>query len=71
MLLAEAGCGKTEEFCSSVVNLIRSGRTAFFMRVEDLADDGVSSSLEQHRSGHHTKRRLWQSHRTTSPERTA
>ncbi len=46
VLLAEAGSGKTEEFQARCWALQGEGRPAFFVRVEDLADDGLDASLD-------------------------
>lgn len=45
VLLAEAGCGKTAEFEARTVILQQAGRFAVFVRVEDLADDGLEACL--------------------------
>ncbi len=45
VLLAEAGCGKTEEFEARTLILRQVGRFAVFVRVEDLADDGLDACL--------------------------
>ncbi|WP_156463059.1 hypothetical protein [Methylobacterium sp. Leaf93] len=46
VLLAEASSGKTEEFRNSAQALAAAGGHAFFVRVEDLADDGFEQALE-------------------------
>ncbi len=46
VLLAEAGCGKTEEFRAATNKLNSEGDAAFFLRIEDLADDGMEASLD-------------------------
>jgi hypothetical protein len=46
VLLAEASSGKTEEFRHQVGALTAQGRAAFFVTIEDLADDGFEDALE-------------------------
>lgn len=46
VLLAEAGSGKTEEFQARCRALLGEGKTAFFIRVEDLVDAGLDASLD-------------------------
>lgn len=46
ILLAEASSGKTQEFRSRATVLTAEGKPAFFVRVEDLADDGFEAALE-------------------------
>jgi len=45
-LLAEATSGKTEEFRHQAASLAEQGRAGFYVRIEDLADDGFASALE-------------------------
>ncbi len=45
VLLAEASCGKTEEFRHQQERLADEGHAAFFVRIEDLADHGLDVSL--------------------------
>src|SRR5262245_6506045 len=45
VLLAEASCGKTEEFHYQQRRLATEGKAAFFVPVEDLADHGLDASL--------------------------
>jgi hypothetical protein len=45
VLLAEASCGKTEEFRYQQRRLAAEGKAAFFVPVEDLADHGLDASL--------------------------
>lgn len=45
VLLAEALSGKTKELEHRAVALRREGKPAFFLRIEDLADDSVEASL--------------------------
>jgi len=45
VLLAEASCGKTEEFHHQRQRLAAEGTAAFFVRIEDLADHGLDASL--------------------------
>lgn len=46
VLLAEASSGKTEEFYHRAKDLNAHGKTAFFARIEDLADDGFEAALD-------------------------
>lgn len=46
VLLAEASSGKTEEFRHQAEILTAQGKAAFFVRVEDLADDGLEAALD-------------------------
>lgn len=46
VLLAEASSGKTEEFRNQAQTLVVQGKAAFFVRIEDLADDGFEAALE-------------------------
>ena len=46
VLLAEASSGKTEEFRHQQQQLSASGRPAFFVRIEELADLGFEAALE-------------------------
>src|SRR5689334_4618840 len=46
VLLAEASSGKTEEFRHQAETLISQGKAAFFVRIEDLADEGFEAALE-------------------------
>jgi hypothetical protein len=45
VLLAEASCGKTEEFRYQRQRLADEGRPAFLVSIEDLADHGLDASL--------------------------
>lgn len=45
VLLAEASSGKTEEFRYQAGELVAQGKAAFFVRIEDLADDGFEAAL--------------------------
>ena len=47
VLLAEALSGKTEEFRHQAEALIAQGKAAFFVRIEDLADDGFEAALDR------------------------
>ncbi len=42
VLLAEASSGKTEEFRHQAASLVNQDKAAFFVRIEDLADDGAA-----------------------------
>lgn len=46
VLLAEASSGKTVEFRHQCEVLASQGRAAFYVRIEDLADDGFENALE-------------------------
>ena len=46
ILLAEAASGKTEEFRHQCDVLKAAGSPAFFLRIEELADQGVETSLD-------------------------
>lgn len=46
VLLAEAASGKTDEFLNISRKLIANDELAFFLRIEELAEDGVSDSLD-------------------------
>ncbi|HSP44601.1 MAG TPA: hypothetical protein VLO30_01285 [Chthoniobacterales bacterium] len=46
ILLAEAASGKTEEFRHQYETLQAAGRPAFFLRIEELADQGTETSLD-------------------------
>jgi len=46
VLLAEASSGKTEEFNNCTQKLLSQKKAAFFIRIEDLADDGFLQSLD-------------------------
>jgi len=46
VLLAEASSGKTEEFQHQQQMLEAAGKAAFFMRIEELADQGFEAALE-------------------------
>jgi hypothetical protein len=46
VLLAEAASGKTEEFLHQCEALQASGKPAFFLRIEDLADQGTEAALD-------------------------
>ena len=45
VLLAEASSGKTEEFRNQVTVLRAEGQAAFFVRIEELADEGFEATL--------------------------
>lgn len=45
VLLAEAESGKTEEFWAATQRLRNDGKAAFFVRIEDLADDGFEKCI--------------------------
>lgn len=47
VLLAEASSGKTEEFRFQASQLVTQGKAAFFVRIEDLADEGFEAALER------------------------
>jgi hypothetical protein len=47
VLLAEAASGKTAEFRNQAELLNAAGKPAFFVRIEDLADDGFKDALDQ------------------------
>jgi len=47
VLLAEASSGKTEEFRHQAETLATDGKAAFFVRIEDLAEDGFDAALER------------------------
>lgn len=46
VLLAEASSGKTEEFRHQAETLLNNGKPAFFIRIEDLADDCFNVALD-------------------------
>jgi hypothetical protein len=46
VLLAEASSGKTEEFRNQQARLATEGKPAFFVRIEELADQGFEAALE-------------------------
>src|ERR1700753_2323813 len=46
VLLAEAQSGKTEEFRHQAEQLSKNGKSAFFVRIEDLADEGFDAALD-------------------------
>ncbi|WP_437950246.1 hypothetical protein WME98_05060 [Sorangium sp. So ce296] len=46
VILGEAGSGKTRELRAQAERLRMDGREGFFLRVEDLAKDGVAAALE-------------------------
>lgn len=48
VLLAEASSGKSEEFTNQQAALEAAGKIAFFMRIEELADQGFEDALEAH-----------------------
>ncbi len=48
--MAEASSGKTEEFRHRAGALAAEDKAAFFVRIEDLADDGFEPALESHDS---------------------
>lgn len=45
VVLGEAGSGKTWEFVERERELIRDGKQAFFVRIEDLAEDGLEAAI--------------------------
>ena len=45
ILLAEAGSGKSEEFRNQARTLAAEGKPAFFVRIEELADQGFEAAL--------------------------
>ena len=45
VLLAEASCGKSEEFRHQQLRLAAEGNWSFFVSIEDLADHGLDASL--------------------------
>ena len=51
VLLAEAAGGKTEEFRHRAWELANQGKPAFFVRIEDLADEGFEPALEPQDTG--------------------
>ncbi len=46
VLLAEASSGKSEEFRNQCQTLVSEGKAAFFLRIEELADQGFEAALE-------------------------
>jgi hypothetical protein len=46
VLLAEASSGKTEEFRNQIAVLRKEGHAAFFVRIEELADEGFEPALD-------------------------
>src|SRR5882724_6649600 len=46
ILLAEAASGKTEEFRHQCDVLKAAGSPAFFLRIEELADQGIEAALD-------------------------
>jgi hypothetical protein len=46
ILLAEASSGKSEEFRHQQEELVRAGKPAFFIRIEELADQGFEAALD-------------------------
>ena len=46
VLLAEALSGKTEEFRNNAEKLLEEGNSAFFVRIEELADEGFEQALD-------------------------
>ncbi|NOZ83774.1 MAG: hypothetical protein GXP60_03040 [Epsilonproteobacteria bacterium] len=46
VLLAEALSGKTEEFKNNAEKLVIAGKAAFFIPIEELADEGFENSLD-------------------------
>jgi hypothetical protein len=46
VLLAEASSGKSEEFRNQQERLVAQGKTAFFLRIEELADHGFAAALD-------------------------
>jgi hypothetical protein len=46
VLLAEASSGKSEEFRHQKEELLREGKSAFLIRIEELADQGFESALQ-------------------------
>ncbi len=45
-LLGEAGSGKTSKLRAQAERLVKEGRAAFFLRVDDLAKDGLEAAIE-------------------------
>src|SRR5262245_23315834 len=45
-LLAEASSGKSEEFRNQVKMLAADGQTAFYLRIEELCDQGFEAALD-------------------------
>lgn len=46
IVLAEASSGKTEEFRNQTAILQKDGKAAFFVRIEELAEEGFEAALE-------------------------
>ena len=46
VLLAEASSGKSEEFRNQVKQLNAEGKTAFYLPIEELADQGFEAALD-------------------------
>ena len=46
VLLAEASSGKTEEFRNNKKKLFEEGKSAFYIRIEELADEGFEQALD-------------------------
>jgi hypothetical protein len=46
VLLAEASSGKSVEFRNQQERLVEQGKTAFFLRIEELADHGFAAALD-------------------------
>jgi hypothetical protein len=63
IILAEAGTGKTHELQETARRLRREGKSAFFWRPEELAEDGLENSLIE---GHAEEFRSWLESRTTA-----
>jgi hypothetical protein len=47
VLLAEASSGKTEEFRNQAEQMKHGGRSAFYLRIEELADQGFGAALDK------------------------
>lgn len=50
VLLAEASCGKTAEFQHQADSLLSEGCAAFYVRIEELADEGFTAALAPEKS---------------------
>ena len=46
VLLAEASSGKTKEFENNAQKLLKDGKSAFFVSIEELADEGFEQALD-------------------------
>ncbi len=52
VLLAEAHSGKSEEFRHQAESLSSDGKAAFYLRIEELADQGFDAALEPNAANH-------------------